>query len=109
MAFKKDFGDISITSVRPSIVTVAGTLRVWQAIDNTVTDLPFLTQRFEEQNCKTYVEGVTPQQLAQRVKEKLKEQVQGFITSYKSEQQKINMITPAFTTMVNSINTELTG
>jgi hypothetical protein len=109
MALKTDFSDISITSMRASIATVVCTLKAWEAIDNTISATPVIEEKVQENNVKIYVEGETPEKLAARIKDKLKDSAQGKIDYYNTEQGKINTATSAFTTMVSDIDGELKG
>jgi hypothetical protein len=109
MALKIALGDFSIVSVRPSIGRVTTTLKLWEAEDNTVTDPPIRETQITEDNVKIYVEGETPEALADRIKKKIKPSAQSYIDDYQNESEKIDNVTPAFETMITQVDGELTS
>ena len=98
MTLKTELFDFSISTIRPSIGIVAISLNLWNPTDNTITDDPIDTHRFEESNVKYYVEGETPESLAARWKDKLKDQISGYINSMQTEQAKVDNVTSVWTT-----------
>lgn len=107
MALKTELFDFSISTIRPSIGTVAINLNLWNFTDNTVTDDPIDIHRFEETNVKTFVEGETPESLAARWKDKLKDQINGYIENMQAEQGKIDNVTSVWTTEALSIDGDI--
>lgn len=109
MALKIDLSDMSISSVRASIGKVTVTLKIWNSIDNTITDTPLLEESIIEDVVKIYVEGETPETLAARIKRKIKDKAQGKIDYYTSETTKIDNVTSAFQSMITEVDSELTS
>jgi hypothetical protein len=106
---KTDLSDMSLSSVRPSIGRLTAVLRAWNATDNTVTDEPVLDKTIAEDNVKIYVEGETPEALAERVREKVREQAQAAINYYQDENEKIGNVTSAFQSMITDVDGALTS
>jgi len=104
---KTELFDFSIATVRPSIGTVAISLNLWNSTDNTITDTPIDTHRFEETPIKIYVEGETPESLAARWRDKLKDQINGYINSMQTEQTKVDNVTSVWTTEALGIDDDI--
>jgi len=107
MPLKTDLSDMSISSVRASIAKVNVTLKAWNETDNSTTDPPVLQKVITENNVKIYVEGQTPEELAERIKKDIKSQAQEKIHYYQTEQGHINNVTSAFQSMINDVDDQL--
>lgn len=104
MPLKTDLSDMSITSMRPTIGQLRVTLKAWDENDNTMIDPPVLQETITEHNVKYYVEGEDPTTLAERVKSKVQDQVQGKVNYYQEETERINNVTSAFQDMITDVD-----
>lgn len=95
---KTELFDFSIATTRASIGTVRMKLNLWNSTDNTVTADPIDIHTFTEDNVKYFVEGETPETLAARWTEKMKDQINGYIQNMTTEQEKVDNVTSVWTT-----------
>jgi hypothetical protein len=107
MALKTDLSDMSISSTRASIGTLRVVLKAWNEADSTMTDEPVIDEPITQTNVKYYVEGETPEALAERAKDKIKSKAKAKTDYYQTENQKISNATSAFQSMVSEVDNEL--
>lgn len=105
---KFEITDFSLQSIRPSIADIHATLNLWNDADSTLSS-PAKTERLTVNSVKTFVEGVSAEELAARWNVAMKKTIQTKITSYATEQAHINNVFDVWEAQFNNIDKEIQG